>query len=103
MKLHPRNDQVLVELDPFEETYGDTDLVRPDIGLEKPRWGTVRGVGPGIPTKRGFKETTLKSGDRVLVPWARGRDIKIGGRAFVFVREFNDREGGDILAVEDAA
>jgi len=103
MRILPLKDRALVELDPIDETFCEGALgpiVRPDIAKDKPRCGTVRGVGPGIDGKRGFRATTLQVGDRVSVPWGKGVDLKIGGRLHVFVREFAD---GDIVGVEDAA
>lgn len=96
MKLTPILDRILVELDPFEQTFGDSTLVRPDIAMDKPRWGTVRGCGAGAIGKRGQrKPTSVHPGQRVYVPWATGHDLVIGGRLHLAVRE------ADILAVEE--
>jgi chaperonin GroES len=94
MKIRPLQDRVLVELDDFEDEFGASGLVRPDIALDKPRTGTVLAAGPGVPTKRGFRATTLCAGDRVYVPPARGVDLTIAGRLHVMAREFGD----DVIA-----
>lgn len=86
MRLTPVSDRVLVKLDPFEETFGASTLVRPDIAKDKPQWGEALATGR--------KVTTVNPGERVFVPWATGADFKISGRLHVFVRE------RDILAVE---
>lgn len=98
MRLRPIGDRVIVELDPLEADFGDSGLARPDIAMDKPRWGTVRGVGPGIQGKRGFVPTTLRPGQRVYVPWAKGHDMSIGGRPHVVVHEYGE---GDVLAVQE--
>ena len=99
MKVYPIHDRVLVSFDQFERTFGDSDLIRPDIAFDKPIWGTVRGVGPGKINKRGNRiPMTLKPGDRVLVPFAKGHEMSIDGRLFAFVSEYADN---DILAVEE--
>jgi co-chaperonin GroES (HSP10) len=102
MKIRPRNDKVLVELDDFEKMFGeDSAIIRPEIAFDKPLWGTVRGVGPGKYSRKGvFLRTTLRPGDRVLVPWVRGHDLSIAGKLHVMVSEFAK---DDIIAVEKAA
>lgn len=87
MKLTPIADGVLVRLDPLEETFGDSTLVRPDVAKEKPMWGEVLGVGRRAPS--------VHRGDRVCVPWRSGHDLRIGGRLCVMARE------EQILAVDD--
>ena len=100
MKIRPLRDRVLVEMDPFDEEFGSTGIIRAQIAYDKPMTGTVRGVGPGVQTKHGFIRTTLRPGDRVQVPWGRGHDMVIDGRLFVFVHEF---AGDDVVALEEAA
>lgn len=97
MMVTPLQDRVLVELDPAETDFGSSGILRPDIAEDMPRVGTVRAVGPGVRTRRGFRATTLMIGDRVHVPWRRGTTLTIDGRRHVFVREFSD---GDIVAVQ---
>lgn len=97
MQLTPPLDKVLVRLDPIESTFGDSTIIRPDIAKEKPRWGEVLAVGPGRITRKGIRvEPGVHRGQRVLVPWQVGSDVKIGGRLCVVVSEHKD-----ILAVEE--
>lgn len=97
MRIVPLHDRVLVEMDPPDDEFGSTGIARAQIARDKPMVGTVRGAGPGVHTKRGFRRTTLRPGDRVQVPWGRGHDMVIGGRLHVFVHEFaND----DVVALE---
>ena len=69
MKLTAVFDAIIVEPQPDEETtYGS--IIVPDMGKEKHRIGDVLSVGPG---KRSllngeFIPTTVKVGDRVLLP-----------------------------------
>jgi co-chaperonin GroES (HSP10) len=92
MKFTPIRDHVLVELDPFDPTFDGGPILRPDIAAEKPIWGTVAAVGPGLRHPIG-----LRPGARVIVPWATGHDLSIAGRLHVLLRE------SQILAVEVAA
>lgn len=109
MKLTPTTDQVLIEMDPIEQTFGDSDLVRPDIAKDAPVWGTVRGAGPGRVVerhgKRVFLPTSLEPGQRVLVPMCAGKRINVGGVPYRFIREHGINGDGHngILAVEDSA
>lgn len=96
MRLTPTGDRVVVLLDPLEETFGDSGLVRPDTCAEKPHWGEVIAVGPGRVTRKGVRVPPgVHRGDRVCVPWATGNDIYLNGRLAVNVRE------AEILAVEE--
>lgn len=87
MRITPLRDKVLVALDPFDKYFEETGILRPEIAFDKPMKGTVQGRGP---------LSTLEPGTRVLVPWARGHDFGIGGRAHVMVSEFAD---SDIVAI----
>jgi co-chaperonin GroES (HSP10) len=107
MKLQPVGDQVLVQLDPRPDKFGDL-LVRPDIAAEKPIWGTVLGTGPGRMTKGSSGQdrwlpVTVSVGDRVCLAWGTGHDIKIGGKHMVFIHEHGPNGDGDggLLAVEE--
>ena len=59
-----------VKVKPFESeetTYGN--IIVPDLGKEKNDIGEVVAVGPGMHTQTGtFINTTLKVGDRVVLP-----------------------------------
>lgn len=92
--LIPTGDRVLVRLDPMEETFDNTGLIRPDKAKDKPKWGTVVAAGAGRITEKGFLiPMSLAVGDKVCVEWRTGHDLAIKGRDHVMVRE------SDVLAV----
>ena len=68
MELEALFNVVIVK--PFESeetTYGN--IIVPDLGKEKNEFGEVIAVGPGMHTQTGtFINTTLKVGDRVVLP-----------------------------------
>tara|TARA_A100000172_G_scaffold80703_1_gene71016 strand:- start:365 stop:742 length:378 start_codon:yes stop_codon:yes gene_type:complete len=68
MELEALFNAVIVK--PFESeetTYGN--IIVPDLGKEKNEFGEVIAVGPGMHTQTGtFINTTLKVGDRVVLP-----------------------------------
>lgn len=107
MKLAPKGDHVLIEMDSLERDFGATGLARPDIAREMPRWGTVRGVGQGRWIKRGHRDcflpTTVAPGQRVMIPRASGTELTIAGRRHLQIREYGPEGNGDggILAVEE--
>ena len=76
MKFTPVGDQVLVRLDPFDDNWDEGGLLaRPNIGRDKPVWGTVIAAGQGRVTKKGVQiPVSVNIGDRVFVPWATGHD-----------------------------
>jgi len=125
MKYTPTADRVLVELEPMPGYWNDesglqgglarTDagdsleqeqeqglLVRPDSGDEMPLYGTIRARGPGRWAKKGLRrvpmDPAIVPGQRVIIPWATGTELTIGG---IYHREVCE---GDILAfAEDEA
>jgi co-chaperonin GroES (HSP10) len=99
MRIRPIHDKVLIEMDPFDDGFGDSGIVRPQIARDKPMMGTVIGAGPGLWTRYGFLRTTLRPGDRVLVPWVRGHDLVIDGRFCIMISEF---ASDDVIALEAA-
>ena len=93
--LIPTGDHVLIRLDKYEETFGASAIVRPDVAKSKPKWGEIVAAGPGRVSKKGVLiPMSLSVGDRVCVEWRTGADMAIGGREHVMVRE------PEILAVE---
>lgn len=99
MKLKPIQDLVLIKLDPFEKTfesdYTGSIIERPQIANEKPRVGTVIGVGDGKTYKKGYRPTSVNNGDRVIIDWSTGHDMQNGNRLYVWAPE------SDILGVID--
>ena len=94
MKISPIGNKVLVELDPLEETFNSSVIIRPNIAQEKPVWGKVLAIGEGLYTRKSaFIRTELNAGDRVFIPWRSGHDFKINGKLHIFVKE------SDIMAV----
>lgn len=100
MKYRPTLDHVLVRLDPRDREFGRTGLVRPDIAEEMPMVGTVVARGPGRWARKAARRVpmTLTKGDRVMIPWATGQEITIGG---VYHREV--RESDVLATLDDAA
>ena len=96
MRVNLLRDDVLVRLDPLEDTFGESGLVRPDIAKDRPRWGTIVGTGPGRHTKKGFVPVTLGMLARVLIPFTGGTELKIGGKTHVVLSEQS------ILATDEA-
>ncbi len=68
MELEALFDAVIVKPQEVEETtYGS--IIVPDIGKDRNEHGTVIAVGPGKPTQMGgFIKTTVKPGDKVVLP-----------------------------------
>jgi chaperonin GroES len=68
MELEALFDAVIVKPQEVEETtYGS--IIVPDIGKDRNEHGTVIAVGPGRPTQMGgFIPTTVKKGDKVVLP-----------------------------------
>ena len=87
MKIRPISDWVFIRLDPIEDIFGDTAIVRPDIAKSKPMWGTVVAVGPGKQVSvNEWIEMDVNVGDHVCIPWHTGADINIGKMQNVIVR-----------------
>ena len=94
MRIAPlaHSDNVLVELDPFatkggEEDFYGSGIIRPEVAEERSLWGTVRAVGGGRETKRGIVLTTVRPGDRVLVPWNEGDEMTINEKLHIMIPE----------------
>jgi chaperonin GroES len=100
MKYIPTSDNILVRLDPRETEFGDSGLARPSVAEEMPMTGTVVARGPGRWGKKGVRRVpmTITTGDRVMIPWATGQEISIGG---VYHREV--RESDVLATLDDAA
>lgn len=64
-----------------EQTYGS--IVVPDLGKEKGLRGTVVSVGPGYYTVTGnYVETTLKVGQKVILPAVGASKIELEGQEY---------------------
>lgn len=106
-RIRPRNDQVLVELEPLPSTTAG-GLHIPDAALyrheSRPdgRWGKVLAVGPGKLSKRGeLVPVGVDVGARVMINAWMNDSIKTG----VYAQREDDRvvlvAAGDILLVDE--
>lgn len=91
--IRPLGDKVLIKrLEAEEQTAGG--IVLPDSAKEKPKRGTVLGVGDGKLLDTGErKPLQLKMGNQVLFTSYAGTEIKVDGEEMLIMDE------GDILAV----
>lgn len=88
----PLLDRVLVQRIKAQ-TQTASGLYIPEKNVEKLSEANVIAVGPGAPNPDGqIVPTTVKSGDRVLIPPYGGSSIKVGDQDFVLFRD------SDILA-----
>lgn len=94
MKIKPLHDWVvIIETEPQEMTAGG--IIIPESAKEKPQWGTVDRVGPGIyeeadPKKKGdkkFVQTVVKAGEKVLFEKYGAKELTVDGTKVVMVRE----------------
>src|SRR5450756_2080026 len=94
MKIKPLHDWVvIIETEPQEMTAGG--IIIPESAKEKPQWGIVDSMGPGIyeeadPKKKGDKKfvpTEVKAGDKVLFEKYGAKELTVDGKKVVMVRE----------------
>jgi chaperonin GroES len=91
--IRPLGDKVLIKRLEAEETTAG-GIVLPDTAKEKPKRGTVLGVGDGKLLDTGErKPLQIKKGDKVLFTSYAGTEIKVSGEEMIIMDE------GDILAV----
>ena len=93
--IRPLGDKVLIKrLEAEAMTAGG--IVLPDSAKEKPKRGTVLGVGDGRLLDSGKRQDLqLKKGDQVLFTSYAGTDVKVGGEEMIIMDE------SDVLAVLD--
>ena len=105
MELEALFDAVIVKPQEVEETtYGS--IIVPDLGKDRNEHGTVVAVGPGKPTVTGtFLETTIKVGDKVVLPTVgftklqhKGDEFYIGQEQQILARVKNTSSVEDVLA-----
>ncbi len=91
--IRPLGDKVLIKrLEADEKTAGG--IVLPDTAKEKPKRGTVLGVGDGRLLDSGKRHPLqVKKGDTVLFSSYSGTEVKVEGEEMVIMDE------SDILAV----
>lgn len=85
--IKPIGDRVLVKpLDESEVKQGG--IIIPDTAKEKPQEGEVVALGTGKLDDKGEKIAfTVKKGDKVLISKYGGTEVKIGGDAYLIMRE----------------
>lgn len=95
LSIRPLGDKVLVERLKADETTAG-GIVLPDTAKEKPKRGTVLGVGDGRLLDTGKRHPLqVKKGDQVLFTSYAGTEVKVEGREMIIMDE------SDILAVLD--
>ncbi len=91
--IRPLGEKVLVQRLKADETTAG-GIVLPDTAKEKPKRGTVLGVGDGRLLDTGQrKPLQVKTGDQVLFTSYAGTEVKIEGEEMIIMDE------SDILAV----
>jgi chaperonin GroES len=93
LSIRPLGDKVLVKrLEADQKTAGG--IVLPDSAKEKPKRGTVLGVGEGRLLDTGKRQALqVREGDKVLFSSYAGTEVKVDGDEMIIMDET------DILAV----
>ena len=93
VSIRPLGEKVLVQrLEAEEMTAGG--IVLPDSAKEKPKRGTIMGVGDGRLLDSGSRQALqLKEGDQVLFSSYAGTEVKVDGAEMIIMDE------SDVLAV----
>ena len=93
MKIRPLADKVLVQrVEAENKTAGG--IVLPDTAKEKPQRGKIIAVGEGKLSDDGSRQKPqVKKGDTVLFTSYAGSEIKIDGKEYLIMTEY------DIMAV----
>jgi chaperonin GroES len=77
---------VLIAQEEEEQMYGS--IVIPDTGKEKPEVGVIQAIGPGRTTTSGtLIKTTLKVGQKVLVPKFGAQIARIENQSYIIASE----------------
>ncbi len=93
--IRPLGEKVLVQRLKAEETTAG-GIVLPDTAKEKPKRGTVLGVGEGRLLDTGERKALqVRKGDQVLFSSYAGTEVKVEGEEMIIMDE------SDILAVLD--
>ena len=85
--ITPLADRVLIKpIEEEESTYGN--IVVPDMGKDRPDFGTVLAVGPGRYDNNGnLIPTSLKAGQKVIMPKYGANTVEIEGEEYVLASE----------------
>jgi len=85
--ITPLADRVLIKpIEEEESTYGN--IVVPDMGKDRPDFGTVLAVGPGRYDNNGnLIPTGLKTGQKVIMPKYGANTVELEGEEYVLASE----------------
>lgn len=85
--VEPLGDVLMIEPEPAEKKRGNIWL--PDSDNPKPTFGTVLAAGPGKVNDQTGKllPTTVRVGERVILPEYRGHHFDLDGKKVIFFRE----------------
>ena len=85
--ITPLADRVLIKpIEEEESTYGN--IVVPDMGKDRPDFGTVLAVGPGRYDNNGnLIPTSLKIGQKVIMPKYGANTVELEGEEYVLASE----------------
>ena len=85
--ITPLADRVLIKpIEEEESTYGN--IVVPDMGKDRPDFGTVLAIGPGRYDNNGnLIPTNLKTGQKVIMPKYGANTVEIEGEEYVLAAE----------------
>ena len=85
--ITPLADRVLIKpIEEEESTYGN--IVVPDMGKDRPDFGTVLAVGPGRYDNSGnLIPTGLKTGQKVIMPKYGANTVELEGEEYVLASE----------------
>ena len=85
--ITPLADRVLIKpIEEEESTYGN--IVVPDMGKDRPDFGTVLAVGPGRYDNNGnLIPTGLKAGQKVIMPKYGANTVELEGEEYVLASE----------------
>ena len=85
--ITPLADRVLIKpIEAVESTYGN--IVVPDMGKDRPDYGTVLAIGPGRYDNNGnLIPTNLKTGQKVIMPKYGANTVELEGEEYVLASE----------------
>ena len=85
--ITPLADRVLIKpIEEEESTYGN--IVVPDMGKDRPDFGTVLAVGPGRYDNNGnLIPASLKTGQKVIMPKYGANTVELEGEEYVLASE----------------
>jgi len=87
MTIKPLQDRILVKrLESEQKSAGG--IIIPDTAKEKPTYGTIVEVGPGLRSDKGdLIPMSVKKGDQVLFAKWSGTEVKVDGEDLLIMKE----------------